>query len=157
MKILSSILLISFAICISARYLNFSTVVTQKVGAREDGDELIHYAYRISPFFSENSTFSYNTEILYEMPDNVSKITYVWIEEKGVSIQMIRTNFRLFQVRTILYHFDSITIDYCFYVHSTVQIYKFIDSSQYAKLRVQIQGRCCKSWRNHYENLWTKD
>lgn len=86
MKLLIFILLISFAISISARYLNFDSVVTQRIGAREDGDELIHYAYRISPFFSDNSTSSYYTEFLYEMPDFVSKITYVWIEEKGVSI-----------------------------------------------------------------------
>lgn len=84
---LSILIMLTFAIFINGRYLeDFDTKITSSMGTRVDGDELIHYSYRISPFFLDRNGSKYETEILYEAPDNVQQITFVIVEQIGVCI-----------------------------------------------------------------------
>lgn len=71
-------------VCIYARYLDFDSVVTVWLNERVEGDELIFFAYRISPFFESKNESKFFTEISYEAPDNVKNITYIWTEVRGV-------------------------------------------------------------------------
>lgn len=80
------ILMISIlVVCISAGYLDFKDFSRVTAGARVDGDELIHYAFRITPFLADKKDSSFFTEIHYQAPDDVLDITYAWVEIRGVS------------------------------------------------------------------------
>lgn len=81
-----TLLIVIYAVCIEAKYLDFSNVGLSTAGERVEGDELIFYAYRISPFYEDNKDTTFYTEILYKAPADVELITFARMERRGVSL-----------------------------------------------------------------------
>lgn len=82
-----ALVIVTYAFSIEANYSELHTNGTTEYGDRVNGDELIFYAKRISPFYEDNKNTTFSTEILFKAPKDVELITFLLVVRTDVSLK----------------------------------------------------------------------